>query len=134
MDKPVFKAPSAFTKLRELARVHEMLVGDVVRVQARLKFIYRSRAVSTTGTALYSPAKRAQWQDQLPEASRAVTSKLYAHYDFLLEPKKQAEQEMIAESHSYCGKGEPNQPIHCGHAAPACLFSDVDVFGGEARQ
>jgi predicted Zn-dependent protease len=32
----------------------------------------------------------------------------------------------------YCGKGEPNQGIHCGHAAPACLFSDVDVFGGDA--
>jgi predicted Zn-dependent protease len=30
----------------------------------------------------------------------------------------------------YCGKGEPNQVIHCGHAAPACRFSDVDVFGG----
>ncbi len=30
----------------------------------------------------------------------------------------------------YCGKGEPNQGIHCGHAAPACLFTDVDVFGG----
>jgi predicted Zn-dependent protease len=30
----------------------------------------------------------------------------------------------------YCGKGEPNQAIPCGHAAPACLFSDVDVFGG----
>jgi len=32
----------------------------------------------------------------------------------------------------YCGKGEPNQGIHCGHAAPACLFADVDVFGGDA--
>jgi predicted Zn-dependent protease len=30
----------------------------------------------------------------------------------------------------YCGKGEPNQAIHCGHAAPACVFSEVDVFGG----
>jgi predicted Zn-dependent protease len=30
----------------------------------------------------------------------------------------------------YCGKGEPNQAIHCGHAAPACAFADVDVFGG----
>jgi predicted Zn-dependent protease len=30
----------------------------------------------------------------------------------------------------YCGKGEPNQGIHCGHAAPACVFADVDVFGG----
>jgi len=32
----------------------------------------------------------------------------------------------------YCGKGEPNQVIHVGHAAPACVFSGVDVFGGEA--
>lgn len=30
----------------------------------------------------------------------------------------------------YCGKGEPNQAIHVGHAAPACAFSSVDVFGG----
>ncbi len=29
-----------------------------------------------------------------------------------------------------CGKGEPNQAVHCGHAAPACLFGGVEVFGG----
>jgi predicted Zn-dependent protease len=32
----------------------------------------------------------------------------------------------------YCGKGEPNQAIHCGHAAPPCLFSTVEVFGGQS--
>jgi predicted Zn-dependent protease len=32
----------------------------------------------------------------------------------------------------YCGKGEPNQAIDVGHAAPACVFADVAVFGGEA--
>jgi predicted Zn-dependent protease len=31
---------------------------------------------------------------------------------------------------SNCGKGEPNQAIHVGHASPACVFRDVDVFGG----
>jgi predicted Zn-dependent protease len=30
----------------------------------------------------------------------------------------------------YCGKGEPNQVIRVGHAAPACKFSGVSVFGG----
>jgi predicted Zn-dependent protease len=30
----------------------------------------------------------------------------------------------------YCGKGEPNQAIKVGHAAPPCLFGAVDVFGG----
>ena len=29
-----------------------------------------------------------------------------------------------------CGKGEPNQGIKVGHASPACVFNDVDVFGG----
>ncbi len=30
----------------------------------------------------------------------------------------------------YCGKGEPNQMIRVGHAAPACKFTQVAVFGG----
>jgi predicted Zn-dependent protease len=29
-----------------------------------------------------------------------------------------------------CGKGEPNQAVRVGHAAPTCLFTNVDVFGG----
>jgi predicted Zn-dependent protease len=29
-----------------------------------------------------------------------------------------------------CGKGEPNQVIHVGHASPVCLFSKIEVFGG----
>jgi predicted Zn-dependent protease len=32
----------------------------------------------------------------------------------------------------YCGKGEPSQIIRVGHASPACTFTDVDVFGGDA--
>ena len=31
---------------------------------------------------------------------------------------------------SNCGKGEPNQMIQVGHASPACVFRNVDVFGG----
>ena len=30
----------------------------------------------------------------------------------------------------FCGKGEPSQVIRVGHASPACLFGNVDVFGG----
>ena len=32
----------------------------------------------------------------------------------------------------YCGKGEPNQIIRVGHASPACLFENIEVFGGGA--
>jgi len=30
-----------------------------------------------------------------------------------------------------CGKGEPNQMIQVGHASPACVFRDVEIFGGD---
>lgn len=32
----------------------------------------------------------------------------------------------------YCGKGEPNQAIRVGHGAPACVFEQIEVFGGAA--
>ncbi len=32
----------------------------------------------------------------------------------------------------FCGKGEPNQVIRVGHASPACLFANIEVFGGES--
>jgi predicted Zn-dependent protease len=31
-----------------------------------------------------------------------------------------------------CGKGEPNQVITTGHAAPVCAFRAVEIFGGES--
>jgi predicted Zn-dependent protease len=31
----------------------------------------------------------------------------------------------------FCGKGEPGQVIRVGHASPACLFGQVDIFGAE---
>ena len=31
----------------------------------------------------------------------------------------------------YCGKGEPNQIIRVGHGSPYCLFSDIEIFGGD---
>ncbi len=30
----------------------------------------------------------------------------------------------------WCGKAEPNQVIQVGHASPACVFANVEVFGG----
>jgi predicted Zn-dependent protease len=38
--------------------------------------------------------------------------------------------EFAAFGTPYCGKGEPNQMIRVGHAAPPCRFRDIEVFGG----
>ena len=41
----IFKAPQAFTSVRDLARAYGMVTGDVVRAKNRIKSFYRSRGV-----------------------------------------------------------------------------------------
>lgn len=98
IDKSVFKAPAQFRRLREIARVHEMLVRDVVRVQARLKSIYRSRGVTTPGATVYSEKNRQEWLGKLPPASAYAATRLYEHYDALTAIKDQTTAELIAEA------------------------------------
>ena len=98
LDKNVFKAPREFTRLRELARIHMTLVGDVVRAQARIKSLYRSRGVMVTGLDVYGIRRRENWQSQLPSTSQSRATRLYAHLDFLREQKKLAEADLVCES------------------------------------
>ena len=106
LDKPVFKAPREFTRLRELSRIHMTLVGDVVRVQARIKSLYRSRGVLVTGLDVYSPRRRDEWQKQLCSSAQTRATRLYDHLDFLREQKKQAEADLLREA-----KKQPIVPI-----------------------
>jgi transposase len=94
----VFKAPRRFRSLRELSRVHTMLVRDVVRVQSRLKATYRARGIPSPGKTVYSPGHREGWLAKLPPSCRTATARLYQEYDALVALKKEAEKEMVAEA------------------------------------
>ncbi len=98
LDKYVFKAPRQFTRLREFSRTHMTLVTDVVRTQARIKSVYRSRGVLVTGVDVYGSRRREEWLKQLPSSSKIRATRLYAHLDFLLEQKKQAEADLLREA------------------------------------
>ncbi len=98
LDKPVFKAPRQFTRLRELSRIHMTLVGDVVRAQSRIKSLYRSRGVLVSGVNVYGARQRENWQKQLCSSAQTRATRLYAHLDFLLEQKKQAESDLVREA------------------------------------
>ncbi len=101
ITKPVFKAPRLYSRLRELARVHSMLVRDVVRAQARLKVMYRARGIATPGKSVYGPRQRDRWLRQLPVSSRWATEKLHEEYDLLVELKREAEHELVVESRKH---------------------------------
>mgnify|MGYP001825870290 CR=1 FL=1 len=95
IKKQVFKAPRMYSRLRELGRVHSMLVRDVVRVQGRVKAMYRARGVGTPGKSVYGPKERERWLRQLPVSSRWATEKLHEQYDLLLQLRKRGIDKVI---------------------------------------
>ncbi len=98
IERQVFKAPRQFTLLRELARTHSMITRDLVRVQVRLKSLYRSRGVQTSGGSVYGSRQRERWLAKLPETSRLSAGRLYEQLDFLAELKQRSEKDLIRES------------------------------------
>ena len=101
VETSVFKSPGRFSRLRELSRVHSMLDQDVVRVQGRLKAMYRGRGVSAPGKQVYNPSNRERWLSKLPVSCRWATERLLEEYDALLELRKIAEAELVAESRKH---------------------------------
>ncbi len=101
LDKRIFKAPRQFAMLRELARTHQAIGRDLVRVQARLKSVYRSRGIRTPGRGVYGKTHRESWQQQLPASARTTTARLYEQIDFLVALKEHAEQDLIRESRKH---------------------------------
>lgn len=101
IERRVFKEVGAYKTLRELGRTHTMIVQDVVRVQNRIKALYRSRGVPATGKTLYSAKGREPWLPKLPEMARGAAGTLYAQYDAVQEVRKRAEKELVAESQQH---------------------------------
>jgi len=98
LGKLVFKAPRQFTRLRELSRIHMTLVSDTVRVQARIKSLYRSRGILVSGANVYGVRHREEWQSQLPSSLQTRAARLYNCLDFMLNQKKEAEADLLREA------------------------------------
>lgn len=101
LDKQIFKAPREFTLLRELSRAHITATRDLVRVQSRLKSLYRSRGVQTPGASVYSPAQRDAWEKRLPTCARRRATQLGEQVDFFREQKKRIEADLLRESRKH---------------------------------
>lgn len=98
IDRRVFKAPREFSQLRELARTHSRIARDLVRVQLRLKSLYRSRGIQVSGTSVYALRGREAWLRKLPKPSRPSAERLYEQIDFLKRLKEEAEKDLGRES------------------------------------
>lgn len=83
-------------ELKELAHMYVNLVEDTTRVMARVKALYRARAIRTRGRAVYRPDERAQWLMQLPAgAVRLRAEALYAELAVLQQLRAQAKTALV---------------------------------------
>jgi|HubBroStandDraft_1064217.scaffolds.fasta_scaffold49936_2 transposase len=101
LPRGVWKDAGRLTKLRQMVKVHSMIVGDTTRVKNRIKALYRSRGVNVAQKSVYSKKGRKAWLEKLPESSRAAIGHLYAQYDQLEEVRNQAQKELVTESHRH---------------------------------
>jgi transposase len=101
IETTVYKATGAFATLRQLVKAHTMIVRDTVRVQNRIKALFRSRGVPVVGKSIYQPAKREEYLRALPASTRAAACLLLAQYDALCTVRDQAHKQLVAESHKH---------------------------------
>jgi transposase len=80
--KAVHMPKRAGQERRELVRLYQKLVGDVVRVKNRLKAKYREHGVHPGGDSVYSVRDRERWLKQVKGVStRAMLQVLYEQLD-----------------------------------------------------
>ncbi len=101
-ENRVYKKVGEFADLAELARAYRVVMRDSVRAQNRIKGLMRSRAVPTAGKKdIYSAAGRPAYIRRLPARSKPRAQTLYAQMDLLLELRKHAAKEMLAEARKH---------------------------------
>jgi len=101
IERKVFKEAGEYSELRELGRTHAMVVQDSVRVQNRIKALYRARGVAVAGTRLYAGKNREPLLEKLPTTMRGAAKTLYAQYDAVEEIRRQAEKDLVTEAHRH---------------------------------
>jgi transposase len=85
--------------LKELVRTYQNLVEDSTRVMARLKAVFRGRAIKTPGRSVYQGPHRKDWLAKLSEpGARFRAASLYAELEVFHTLRPKAKTAMIAEA------------------------------------
>jgi len=91
-------------ELKELVRTYDCLVQDTTRVMARLKAIYRGRAIACAGHDIYRQDRRAVWLKKLKEPGAKKRAEfLYEQLAALRPLRHQAKGLMVREARRHAG-------------------------------
>jgi len=101
IETKVYKKRGEFAALGHLTRAYGTLTVDTVRTQNRIKGLLRSRGIPTGGKRVYSVSGRQEWLSKLPAQARSRADLLYCQYDALVDLRKRAEKQMLAEARKH---------------------------------
>jgi hypothetical protein len=101
LEHTVYKDQGDFATLRQLAKAHAMIVQDTVRIQNRIKALFRSRGVSVTGKSIFTSDEHEAWIEKLPASTQDAARLLFAEYDAQSKVRAEAEKKLVAESHRH---------------------------------
>ena len=94
---PIFKEQGQYKRLKSLTHTYSMVKSDTVRIQNRIKAIYRSCGISTSDSNVYTSGQRQKWLDKVVQEYRASSEILYSQYDSVRELKQQAKDLVLEE-------------------------------------
>jgi transposase len=99
---PVYHGGVGVRTLRELSRSYLCITKDLTRVMNRLKGLYRSWAIPCAGQEVYSQRHRDTWLEKLSQAGvRRRAEWLYQQLDTLVQMRREARKELLAESQKH---------------------------------
>jgi transposase len=99
---PVYHGENSLRAIQQLGRSYTALTEDTTRVMGRLKAVYRGQAIASAGKKLYGTRHRGEWLAQLSESGlRRRAERLYQQLDALQELRREARQELVAESRKH---------------------------------
>jgi transposase len=98
MVRSVWHGRQTTRGLKEIVRAYETFAIDTKRTMLRIKALYRSRGIPTTGSGVYQVKQRDHWLKQLTEAGMQQRAAwLYQQLDQVRELRKEAKAAVLAE-------------------------------------
>jgi hypothetical protein len=97
--RSVYHGDHGLRTLKELVRSYLTITQDLSRVMTRMKAMYRSWAIPSSGKQVYAPRHRAEWLGKINEPGvrrRAVF--YYQQLDALRRLRQEVRRDLLAES------------------------------------
>jgi transposase len=122
--EPVYHGEHGIRTLKELSRSYLAITRDLTRVMTRIKAIYRSWGIPSTGQQVYALRHRSEWFAKLREVGvhRRVEF-YYQQFDALAALRQEARHELLAERRKHSAVKLPQQTPSIGPIRAALLVA-----------